>query len=76
MNRFANASLAAAALCVAAAAQNPNMLLTYSQSAETSSEWFADQTQLFSDQQWRPMLSREEDIAADPNLVEYEVSGG
>ena len=51
-------------------------LLTYSQSAEADSDWFADQTQLFSDKQWRPMLWREEDIAADPNLIEYEVSGG
>jgi acyl-homoserine-lactone acylase len=50
-------------------------LLSYSQSAEPDSPWFADQTQRFSQKQWRPMLWREEDIAADPNLIEYEVSG-
>ena len=49
--------------------------LTYSQSAEPDSEWFADQTLLFSQKQWRPILWREEDIAADPNLIEYSVSG-
>lgn len=49
--------------------------LTYSQSAEPDSPWFDDQTQLFSQKQWRPILWREEDIAADPNLMEYEVSG-
>ncbi|MEZ6037878.1 MAG: hypothetical protein R3F29_10385 [Planctomycetota bacterium] len=37
MNRFANLSLAAAALAVATAAQSPNMLLTYSQPEQTLS---------------------------------------
>ena len=50
-------------------------LLSYSQSAESSSPWWDDQTQMFSNKQWRPMLWHEEDIVADPNLVEYEVSG-
>lgn len=50
-------------------------LLSYSQSAEPDSPWFADQTQLFSQKQWRPILWREQDIAADPNLIEYQVSG-
>ncbi|MFO7567441.1 MAG: penicillin acylase family protein [Enhygromyxa sp.] len=50
-------------------------LLTYSQSAEADSPWFSDQTERFSQKQWRPILWREQDIAADPNLVEYEVSG-
>lgn len=49
--------------------------LTYSQSAEPSSPWYMDQTELFSSKQWRPILWREEDIVADPNLIEYEVSG-
>ena len=48
-------------------------LLSYSQSAEAGSGWFDDQTQLFSGKQWRPMLWHEEDILADPNLVEYTV---
>jgi acyl-homoserine-lactone acylase len=50
-------------------------ILTYSQSAEVDSPWYVDQTELFSNKQWRPMLWKEEDILADPNLVEYEVSG-
>jgi acyl-homoserine-lactone acylase len=50
-------------------------LLSYSQSAEPDSPWFTDQTLLFSQKQWRPILWREEDIVADPNLMEYEVSG-
>jgi acyl-homoserine-lactone acylase len=50
-------------------------LLTYSQSAEPDSPWFSDQTYRFSQKQWRPILWREADIAADPNLIEYEVSG-
>jgi acyl-homoserine-lactone acylase len=51
-------------------------LLSYSQSAEPDSPWYSDQTEMFSAKQWRPMLWHEEDILADPNLIEYEVSGG
>lgn len=50
-------------------------ILTYSQSAEVDSPWYVDQTELFSTKQWRAMLWKEEDILADPNLIEYEVSG-
>ncbi len=50
-------------------------MLSYSQSAEPDSPWFSDQTQRFSQKQWRPLLWREEDIADDPNLTTYEVSG-
>jgi acyl-homoserine-lactone acylase len=49
-------------------------LLSYSQSAEPDSGWFLDQTERFSQKQWRPMLWHEADIVADPNLVEYDVS--
>lgn len=49
-------------------------LLSYSQSAEPDSGWFLDQTERFSQKQWRPMLWHEADIVADPNLIEYEVS--
>lgn len=51
-------------------------ILTYSQSAEPDSPWFSDQTEMFSQKQWRPMLWNEADILADPNLIEYTVSGG
>jgi acyl-homoserine-lactone acylase len=51
-------------------------ILTYSQSAEVDSPWYVDQTELFSGKQWRAMLWKEEDILADPNLIEYEVGGG
>ncbi len=49
--------------------------LTYSESDDPSSPHFADQTQLFSDKTWRRCLFLEADIAADPNLVSYDVSG-
>jgi acyl-homoserine-lactone acylase len=49
-------------------------LLSYSQSAEPDSGWFLDQTERFSQKQWRSMLWHEADIVADPNLIEYDVS--
>ena len=39
--------------------------LTYSESDDPSSPNFADQTPLFSDKAWRPILYREADIADD-----------
>ncbi|PRP91057.1 Aculeacin-A acylase precursor [Enhygromyxa salina] len=51
-------------------------LLSYSQSAEPDSGWYRDQTEMFSQKQWRPMLWHEADIVADPNLIEYDVAGG
>lgn len=50
--------------------------LTYSQSEDPRSPHFRDQTELFSRKQWRPLLFREADIAADPNLRETVVEGG
>jgi acyl-homoserine-lactone acylase len=50
-------------------------LLTYSQSADPGSSHFADQTRRFSNEQWRPVLFREEDIAGDPELREEHVVG-
>lgn len=50
-------------------------LLSYSQSAEVDSGWFLDQTERFSQKNWRPMLWHEADIVADPNLIEYDVVG-
>ncbi len=44
-------------------------LITYSQSNYPDSDHFADQTWLFSQSKFRPMLFTEEEIAADPNLV-------
>ena len=49
--------------------------LTYGQSSDPASPHFADQTRLFSDKAWRPILFKEADVLADPNLREYEVSG-
>ena len=40
-------------------------LLTYSQSSDSRSPHYADQTRLFSQGQFRPMLFTEEEIAAD-----------
>ncbi|PCC67700.1 acyl-homoserine-lactone acylase [Nannocystis exedens] len=50
--------------------------LTYSQSEDPRSPHFRDQTELFARKQWRPLLFREADIAADPNLRETVVEGG
>ena len=48
--------------------------LTYSQSGDTSSEHYYDQTLLYSKKQWRPILFTEEEIAADTQR-NYEVKG-
>lgn len=45
-------------------------VMTYSQSEDPESPWFVDQTELYATQRMRPILYREADIAADPNLVE------
>ena len=50
--------------------------LTYSQSDDPASPHFADQTALFSEQKWRPLVFTEADIAADPALRVLEVAGG
>jgi acyl-homoserine-lactone acylase len=50
-------------------------LLTYGQSDDPSTGWIDDQTELFSAKQWRDCLFSEEQILADPNLTEVEVSG-
>lgn len=49
-------------------------ILTYSQSADPTSVHYADQTQLFSQHTFRPMLFTEAAIKADPNLLEQQVS--
>jgi acyl-homoserine-lactone acylase len=43
-------------------------LLTYSQSTNTESRFFSDQTQLFSDKEWVDTPFCEREILADPNL--------
>jgi acyl-homoserine-lactone acylase len=49
--------------------------LTYSQSDDPSSPYYADQTRLFSNKQWRRILYREDDILADPGIELEQVSG-
>ncbi len=44
---------------------NAEAFLSFSQSHDPESDNFADQTQLFSDQTWRPVLFNEADIKAD-----------
>ena len=51
-------------------------LLTNSQSIDPTSPHFADQMELFSAKQWRPVLFDEEDILADPELRITQVRGG
>lgn len=48
-------------------------LLTYSESSDARSPYFADQTRLFSQRQWRSIRFSEEDILAAPSLETYEV---
>jgi acyl-homoserine-lactone acylase len=44
-------------------------ILTYSQSTDPSSRFFADQTRMFSRKAWKPMLFCEKDILADRDLT-------
>jgi acyl-homoserine-lactone acylase len=48
--------------------------LTYGESGDPSSPFFSDQTELFSQKRWRPILFTEDAIAADPDLRTYELS--
>ncbi len=48
--------------------------LTYSQSGDPASPRYYDQTLLFSEKKWRPILFTEAEIKADPNLKVVRVS--
>ena len=51
--------------------------LTYAQSGDERSPHYRDQTiELFAAKKWRKLLFREQDIAADPALVETVIEGG
>lgn len=50
-------------------------LLTYGESDDPNSPHFLDQFFRFANEQWRPILYRQEDILADPNLREITVEG-
>ena len=43
-------------------------ILTYSQSTNPNSPYFADQTRMFSNKEWVDEAYCEDEIAADPNL--------
>ena len=49
-------------------------ILTYSQSTNPNSPYFADQTRMFSNKQWVDEAYCEEEIAADPNLEVETIS--
>ena len=49
-------------------------ILTYSQSTNPNSPWYADQTRLYSRKGWDTIKYTEAQIAADPNLRTYRVS--
>ena len=49
-------------------------LMTYSGSTDPASPHFADQTEMWSNKQLRPILFTEADIAADPNLTIEAIS--
>ncbi|GIJ33230.1 acylase [Micromonospora sediminimaris] len=48
-------------------------LLTYSQSANPNSPWYADQTRLYSAKGWDNIKFTQKQLRADPNLVTYRV---
>ena len=48
-------------------------ILTYSQSANPNSPWYADQTRLYSGKGWDTIKFTERQLKADPNLVTYRV---
>ena len=50
--------------------------LTYSQSGDSSSRHFSDQTERFSSKQWRPIRFEHNEILADPELEVVTVRGG
>jgi acyl-homoserine-lactone acylase len=49
-------------------------LLSYSQSTDPSSPNFADQTALFAEKAWRPILFTEQEITSDPALATESVT--
>ncbi len=49
-------------------------ILTYSQSTNPNSPYFADQTRMFSHKQWVDEAYCEDEIAADPNLEVTEIA--
>ncbi|TQF14527.1 acylase [Myxococcus llanfairpwllgwyngyllgogerychwyrndrobwllllantysiliogogogochensis] len=53
---------------------NGRAVLTYSESSDKNSPYFSDQTELFSNKQWRPIVFTEEAIAAT-KVEEKKISG-
>ncbi|MDQ6747962.1 MAG: penicillin acylase family protein, partial [Candidatus Dormibacteraeota bacterium] len=51
-------------------------ILTYSQSTNPNSPYFADQTRMFSNKEWVTDLFCEQQIASDPNLTTRTLSDG
>ena len=51
-------------------------ILTYSQSTNPNSPYFADQTRMFSRKEWKDEAFCEDEIAADPNLEVTDISEG
>ncbi|WP_375745199.1 acylase [Corallococcus interemptor] len=62
------------ALAYTATGVDARALLTYGQSGDPASPYFTDQTQRFSQKQWRTVLFNEADILADPALTQQVVS--
>ena len=50
-------------------------VLSYSQSENPASPFYADQTRLFSQEKWLPMRFSERDIKADPAYSKRVVTG-
>lgn len=54
---------------------NARAVLTYSASSDPTSEYFADQTTLFSGKQWRPILFTDDQISASEDFQQVELTG-
>jgi acyl-homoserine-lactone acylase len=51
-------------------------ILTYSESTDPTSPWFADQTRMFSNKEWVTWPFCEDAVNADPNLRILDLNGG
>lgn len=51
-----------------------NAITTFSQSADPASPFYSDQTEMYSNKQWRPCLYNQQQIKSDPGLKTYKVT--
>lgn len=54
---------------------NARAVLTYGESSNPESEYFADQTQMFSNKEWRPILFTDEQISSSEDFQQVKIIG-